>query len=413
VTIDERLAAAGLPALPRRVWLEIDEAALAGNLRAVRELVGKNVAINAVVKADAYGHGLIPAARVFEAAGADRLCVASLDEALALRGAGLTLPILILFAIPPAEVPRAAEARFEVVAAEATTTIAALEQWSRQRRGDAELAIHLEVETGLSRGGLPPDKVASLVARIVATPGARLAGLWSHLATPESAATTDAQLDAFSRASHALVAAGIPLPQRHLAATGGIFTGRAPAFEGVRPGLCLYGLLPDELPTGEAQRAAAAELRPAMAVKCRALRIERLAAGTAVGYGGRWLAPRESLIATLPIGYGDGFVRAYSPGAGALVRGGRVPLVGTVAMDAVMADVSDVPEIGLEDEFVLIGEQNGSQIVTSELARTRTTIPWEVVTNMAYRLPRVYHRDSVLLGLRTLGGEARTVTMEQ
>ena len=413
MTIDERLAAAGLPALPRGAWLEIDEGALAGNLRAVRELVGADVQVSAVVKADAYGHGLVPAGRVFEGAGADRLCVASLDEAMALRDAGLKLPILILLAIPPAEVAQAAASSFEIVAAEESSAISTLEAWARLRSGDGQLAIHLEVETGFSRAGLMPDRVAGLAARIMATPGTRLAGLSSHLATPESAEATAAQIRAFERASDALAESGIPLPPRHIAATGGIFAGRAPLFDAVRPGLCLYGLLPDDLPIGQAQREAAARLRPAMAVKCRALRIERIAAGTAVGYGGRWVAPRESLVATLPIGYGDGFVRAYSPGASALVRGTRVPLVGTVAMDAVMADVSDVPEARLDDEFVLLGDQSGAQIVTNELARARTTIPWEVVTNMAYRLPRVYYRNSVLLGLRTLGGEARTVTMEQ
>ena len=413
MTIDERLAAAGLPALPRGAWLEIDEGALASNLRAVRALVGANVEVSAVVKADAYGHGLIPAARVFEVAGADRLCVASLDEAVTLRDAGLQLPILILFAIPPAEAALAARSNFEIVASEASSTIATLEVWARQRTGGGQLAIHLEVETGLSRAGLIPDRVADMAARIGATPGARLAGLWSHLATPESTEATAAQVGAFRRASDALANSGLTVPPRHIAATGGIFTGRAPVFDAVRPGLCLYGLLPADLPIGDTQREAAGRLRPAMAVKCRPLRIERLAAGTAVGYGGRWVAARESLIATLPIGYGDGFVRAYTPGATALVRGPRVALVGTVAMDAVMADVSDVPDAGLDDEFVLLGDQSGARIVTDELARARTTIPWEVVTNMAHRLPRVYYRDSVLLGLRTMSGETRTVTMEQ
>jgi alanine racemase len=144
-----------------------------------------------------------------------------------------------------------------------------------------------------------------------------------------------------------------------------------------------------------------------MAVKCRPVRVEDFPKGTPVSYGGLWTAQRESRIATLPIGYGDGWVRAYSPLAGALVRGVKVPLVGSIAMDAVMADVTDVGDVGLDDEFVLIGAQAGSEIVTNELARVRTTIPWEVVTSMAYRLPRVYHAGPVLMGLRTLAGEAR------
>ena len=197
------------------------------------------------------------------------------------------------------------------------------------------------------------------------------------------------------------------LPPRHLSATGGLFAARASLYEGVRIGLGLYGLMPEGFPVGESAKSAFAKLRPAMSVKCRPLRVESFPAGTPVSYGGLWTADRPSRIATLPIGYGDGWARAYSPGASALVRGHRVPLRGSVAMDAVMADVTDVGDVGGDDEFVLIGAQGESEIVTNELARVRTTIPWEIVTSIAYRLPRVYHAGPVLKGLRTLAGEAR------
>lgn len=407
-SMDERLAAAGLPSLPRRVWAEIDESALAGNLAAVRELIGPRVELNAVIKADAYGHGLVPVGRVFEQAGADRLCVAGIDEAAALRGAGIALPILILFPIPVGEVARAARSRFEIVAADRTTILATLAAWSETRgAGDPELLVHLEVETGLARGGFKPDDVAPIARRIAATPGVRLASLWSHLARSDDPPTTDAQVAGFERASDAVRAAGLPLPPRHLAATGGLFAGGVDHYEGVRVGLALYGLMPAGFPVADSARSAFARLRPAMAVKCQALRVETFAAGTPVSYGGLWTTQRPSHIATLPIGYGDGWVRAYSPLAGALVRGHKVPLVGSVAMDAVMADVTDVGDVGTDDEFVLIGTQGEAAVVTNELARARTTIPWEVVTSMAYRLPRVYHAGPVLKGLRTLAGEAR------
>ena len=141
-----------------------------------------------------------------------------------------------------------------------------------------------------------------------------------------------------------------------------------------------------------------------MALKCRAVRIETLPAGTRVSYGGRWQAERESVIATLPVGYAR---RDPAPGTWgeALVHGRRVPLVGTVAMDAVMADVTDVPGISLEDEFVLLGRQGDDEITAEELARGRNTIPWEVATSMSYRLPRVYHAGSVLMGMRTLNAD--------
>jgi len=406
-SIAERLAAAGLPPLPRRVWAEIDEEALAGNVAAVRELIGRSVELSAVVKADAYGHGLVPVGRVFEQAGADRLCVAGIDEATALRSAGISLPILILFPIPAAEVARAAAERFEIVASDASTTAASLAAWRETRPPGSELIVHLEVETGLARGGFKPDAVTDAARLITITPGVRLASLWSHLARSEDPLATDAQVAAFEAASNAIHDAGMEMPARHLSATGGLFAGRSPLYEGVRIGLGLYGLLPDGFPVGASQKSAVAKLRPAMAVKCRPVRVEDFPKGTPVSYGGLWTTPRESRIATLPIGYGDGWVRAYSPLAGVLVRGVKVPLVGSIAMDAVMADVTDVGDVGLDDEFVLIGVQEGSEIVTNELARLRTTIPWEIVTSMAYRLPRVYHAGPVLKGLRTLAGEAR------
>jgi alanine racemase len=405
-SIDARLGAAGLPLLPRRVWLEIDEEALAGNLTAIRELVGPDVALNAVVKADAYGHGLIPVARVFAAAGAARLCVASLDEALALRGAGIQLPVLVLFPIPTNDIARAAAERIEIVAAERTSTLETLRHWSRTRTSET-LNVHLEVETGLSRGGLKPRAVVELAQAVLGTPGARLAGIWSHLATPDDQRVTRAQDDAFEAAVAALREADLPVPPRHLAATGGIFTEWADSYEGIRPGLSLYGIVPSDLPLGGRERDLAPRLRPAMALKCRPLRLETFDAGTSVGYGGRWVAARESVIATLPVGYGDGWARSSSPGSWALVRGRRVPLVGTVAMDAVMADVTEVADRSLDDEYVLLGSQDTETISAEEVARTRNTIPWEVVTSMAYRLPRVYHAGSVLLGLRTLDGEVR------
>jgi len=141
-----------------------------------------------------------------------------------------------------------------------------------------------------------------------------------------------------------------------------------------------------------------------MSLKCLPLRIERFPSGTRVSYGGRWTAARESVIATLPVGYADAIPRP-APWGEALVRGQRVPLVGTVAMDAVMADVTDVPGVSQDDEFVLLGSQAGQEISTGDLARARTTIPWEVATGMSYRIPRVYHADSVLMGLRTLISE--------
>lgn len=402
--IEEALARAGLPPLPRPAWLEIDQDALAANLGTVRALVGPSVPVAAVVKSDGYGHGLEVAARTFLAAGAARLCVATLDEALALRGAGVTVPIIVLFSIPPTEVAVAAEARLELVAADAGFVSETLARW-RAVGGPAPVRWHLEVETGLSRAGIAPDTVPAVAGDITSTPGNELVGLWTHLATPDDAAVSRHQRARLQEAAQGMRRAGLPVPPIHVSATGGLFGG-TDGFDGmVRPGLCLYGELPAELPLADRARDAGAALRPGMTLHCRPLRISEVSSGTAVGYGGRWRAERASRIATLPVGYGDGYARAYQPGGEALVRGRRVPLVGTVAMDALAVDVTDVPGASLTDDFVLLGRQGDESITADELARRRTTISWEVLVSMAHRLPRVYYAGAGLTGVRTLAGE--------
>ena len=402
-TIDERLAAAGLPPLPRSGWLEIDLDALAGNVRAIAELVGPAVAVAPVVKADAYGHGLEQASRAFIEAGAARLCVASLEEALRLRAAGIEAPILVMFMIPPAAVGDAVRAGVELVAGDEAATLALLERWrSVAELADGELALHLEVETGLGRSGLLAGQVPGLARAIAGTPRTRLAGVWSHLASAEDAGASAAQVAAFESAVAALRQAGIGVPRRHLAASGAIFGASAPAYEMVRPGLAAYGLLPEELVVAEGARAAAARLRPALALKAQPVRIAELPAGSGVGYGSRWRAERPTRVATLPLGYGDGYAKAYWPGGEALVRGRRVPIVGVVMMDVVVVDVSAIPDLTLYDEFVLLGAQGDDEISANELAHRRTTISWEVLTSMAQRVPRVYHRAAVPMAVRTL-----------
>lgn len=408
MTISERLAAAGLPPLPRNTWLEIDLDALRNNVAVFRDLIGPRVELSVVVKADAYGHGLVPVARAVADAGVDRLCVASIDEAVALRGADIETDILVLYPIPPELIDEAVHNALQLTVLD-PETLASPVQYDEK----ALLTVEIEVETGLSRNGLKADDVPKAIART--REARRVLGptsVWTHLASPENAEATAAQVAEFDRAvalaSKAGEFGGI---RRHMAATGGLLSGRSPLYEGVRVGLGLYGLIPIDLPIPQRIKLYADRLRPAMALKCMPLRVETFPRGSAVGYGGTWVAQRESVIATLPVGYGDGFVRAYSPGAQALVRGSRVPLVGTVAMDAVMADVTDIADVSVDDEFVLMGTQGAESITANDLARLRNTIPWEVVTSMSFRLPRVYHAGSVLMGLRTLAG-AFTATGE-
>jgi alanine racemase len=244
---------------------------------------------------------------------------------------------------------------------------------------------------------------------------ATLAGLWTHLQAPEDRARTRAQLARFDAAAEAIAAAGLPLPPRHLAASGNLVLDGVAAFDGARPGLAVYGLVPDELlhasgASGAREtEAATGRLRPVLSLHARPVRVADLPAGWGISYGPTFTTSVPSRIATLPIGYGDGWARSLSNRASALVRGERVPLVGNVAMDAVMADVTNVrgSAVTIDDEFVLIGEQAGQQITVAELAAARGTNSWEVVTSLAARLPRVYHAASVPQETRTLAGRHR------
>ena len=400
-----------MPPLPRTAWLEIDLDALRGNLAALRSAAGPGVQIEPVVKADAYGHGAVPVARALEEAGADAFGVATFDEALELRAGGVRLSVTVLYPVPADLAVEAARHAVTLTAGDGQLLEELLRVVATQRPdrfGRRPLEVELEVDTGLGRGGALPEAVPAALAAIRDTPGIRLAGIWSHLAAPDRADLTVEQAGRFSTVvSGAADEAGAV--RRHLAASGGILDGLVPPWDAVRPGIATYGIVPDGVPVPEALAPAAARLRPAMALLARPVRVAELPAGHGVSYGPTFVTERPSRIATLPVGYGDGWARALSDRASALVRGMRVPLVGRVAMDAIMADVTDVPgpPVTVADEFVLLGRQGEESIEVGELARHRTTISWEVVTGMARRLPRVYHAADVPEGVRTLlGGRA-------
>lgn len=371
----------------------------------IRRLAGAGTPIHPVVKADAYGHGAIPVAQALEAAGADGFCVATFDEAVALRRAGIERPILVLYPIPPALAVEAAEHGISVTAGDRElldALLAALRAASPHR----PLDVQLEVETGLGRGGFDEATLLGAARDVAAAPDARLVSAWTHFQAPEDLPRTAAQLAVFERATAALAAAGLDVPRRHVAASGSLLLDDVVSLDGVRPGLTTYGLLPDELldPSTPTPVAGAADLRPVLSLRARPVRVADVRAGWGISYGPTFTTERPSRIATLPLGYGDGWPRSLSNRASALVRGQRVPLVGNVAMDAVMADVTDVAgdPVGVRDEFVLIGTQGEAAITAAEVAAARGTNSWEVVTNLSARLPRVYHAASVPQATRTL-----------
>ena len=369
----------------RSAWLEIDLEAMRHNIGVIRSVVG-DAAVAPVVKADAYGHGMAAVGPAL-APVTEALCVATLDEAITLRGL-VEGRILLLYPVPASAAAEAVRANVELPVMSA----ADLRAIRDAARPDAPpVRVHIGVETGMGRGGLPPDEVPVVAAEAAADPHIELAGLWSHLHSPEDPPTSDVQLLRFEVATTALRESGLAVPPRHIAASGGIFTHDEPSLELVRPGIAVYGVLDADLPVAPDATEAASQLRPAMSLRARPVAFSDVSVGGTVGYGGTWRADRPSRIAVLPVGYGDGYLRGAQPGAAALVRGRRVPLVGRVSMDAVTVDVTDVPGIDYAEEFVLLGAQGTETISAGELARRRNTIAWEVLTSMALRLTRVYY----------------------
>jgi alanine racemase len=392
-----------IPTVRHEAWIEVDLDALENNAGVLRRAIPAGARLGLLVKANGYGHGLEMAARAAEAGGADQLVVATVDEGLALRAAGLETPILVVYPVGPEAIGDAVDAGLELSVSGLGSTRRILDAWTAgngRRAQGRELVLHVEVDSGMGRGGAPPDAVVEVLHRIDSTPATRIAGIWSHLADGSDAARSRAQVERFEAAIASLAATGRPVPPRHLAATDGVFVGTAPAYEMVRVGLAFYGEIGIGVEPAPELVALAAQLRPAMTVKARPVRLEAMPAGAAVGYGSEWTAERPSTVATLPIGYADGWTRAYWPGASALLRGRRVPLIGRVSMDSVGVDVTDVAEGGevtMDEEFVLLGGQGPERITPNELARLRRSIPNEVFCAFSPRLPRVFrNRDGVV-----------------
>ena len=362
---------------PHRAWIEVDHDAIRHNLATIRQRA-PDAEVIGVVKANAYGHGLVAVARTLVAAGVERLGVATLDEGIALRDAGIQAPVVVLWGIGAAEMPAVVAGALEIIAADARTL-------DLLDGATGRVGVHLKVDTGLGRQGVAPDDALDLAAAISRHPHARLVGTMSHLAVPgEDDAATEVQLLRMARVLDAMRSAGIDPGLVHVSATGGILAGVAGPVDAIRPGLALYGLVPAWATSRERG------LRPALTLKARPLRLFDLAAGEGIGYGLRFRAGGATRIATLGIGYGDGWPRAHTNNGWVLVRGRRAPIVGAVSMDGLTVDVGGIAGVTYDDEFVLIGEQEGARITADEVAAERRTINYEVTTALRGRLPRLH-----------------------
>ncbi|HEX7171789.1 MAG TPA: alanine racemase [Candidatus Limnocylindria bacterium] len=364
---------------PHRAWIEVDHAAIRHNLAVIRRRA-PGARVIGIVKANAYGHGDVAVARTLVAEGVERLGVATVDEGIALRDAGIAVPILVLWGIGPSEVDLLREANLEAIVADVRSAT-----MLEAAAGSDRIGVHLKVDTGLGRQGAGPDEALEAAAAVAGSSRLELVGTMSHLAVPgDDDAHTEVQLLRLARVLDAMRSAGIDPGVVHVSATGGILSGAAGAADAVRPGLALYGLAPSWAAGREP------DLRAALSLKAKAVRLFEVEAGEGIGYGLRFRATRATRIATLAIGYGDGWPRIHANNGFVLVRGRRAPIVGAVSMDGLTVDIGGIAGVTYDDEFVLIGEQEGARITADEVAAERRTINYEVTTALRGRLPRLH-----------------------
>jgi len=369
-----------------RCWAEVDLNALRENVAWIRHRVGPRVKIMTVVKADAYGHGLKQIAALLMQSGTDVFGVANLAEAQAIRSVGRGWPILMLGATLPDEVEAAV--RDEVMPT--ISTSAEVRQFSTvAARLGKRVRIHIKVDTGMGRLGAEPDQVAMLIEQASRLPGIEICGLYTHYSSVEDdAAFSRSQRNQFRKLHQSLVKAGRTFEFLHANNSGGLLVERASIFNTVRPGLLVYGVAPP----GKRSRSSSlkSHLRSALAWKCRVGLVKEISKGTPLSYGRTFTAPRSMRVATLTAGYGDGYLRSGSNRAQVLICGQRCPILGRITMDQMIVDVSGLPETRAGDEAVLIGRQAQQTITSNELAQWCGTVPWEVLTNITYRVPRLY-----------------------
>ena len=360
---------------------EIDLGAVQRNLVRFREAIGPSVAVFAVVKADAYGHGAVPVARALEPL-CNALAVSLVEEGLELRAAGMRAPIFVLGAYYNRHQDEVLAERLTPVAYD----VGDLERFAaaagkRGRRVD----VHVKVDTGMSRLGVGVGALPGVLARLKELPGLRLAGLCTHFASadlPDVVATED-QLTAFEGCMQLAALEGFTELAHHAANSAAAVRFPRARLSAVRPGLALYGAMPS-------RDVALAGLEPALRLTTRIMAVHDIGVGTSVSYGGHWRATRPSRIATLPLGYADGYPR-HVRGASTLVAGRRVPIIGAVCMDMLMIDVTDVPasEAGVGSAVTLIGRDGSEQITVDDVAGWAGTINYEILCGISKRVPRI------------------------
>jgi alanine racemase len=364
-------------------YATINLAALAHNLSCITRYLSPGCTVMAIVKANAYGHGAIETAQALVHQGVERFAVASLDEGIALRQAGLSASIVVLGALFDEQVSDLIAHRLTPVVSDGRI-LPALAKAARSY--PTPYPIHLKVETGMGRLGLSPEDLLGLLDNPLLRKPLLVEGLMTHLADADGkdSTFTERQLDTFNATLKQVQQRGLTLPLVHTANSAAIVRFPDAHFSLVRPGIMLYGYhtLPDTVP--------APDLRPVLSLHTTIAQLRTIPQGGTVSYNGTFVATRPTRIAVLPIGYADGYSRRLSHRGSVLIQGRRAPIVGLVCMDMIMVDVTDLAPVQFGETVTLIGEQGGESIWADEVADWIGTIPYEVLCGIGSRVPRLY-----------------------
>lgn len=371
-------------------WAEVSLEALRQNFRSVKTLVGENVSICAVVKADAYGHGATECARTLEAEGAPWFGVTGTEEAMALRGAGIKARLLLMTGFWKGE-------EDEVVASDLTPTV--WEPWHIQLldrsalKQNKALPVHLKIDTGMTRLGAAAEMLPAVCEAIAASQHLRLEGVSTHFASVRDVEKTRKQATRFEEGLAVVHAQGLWPSLVHMANSAATLARSETWKTMVRPGIALYGYARTPAPgltsSGEP---APPPLQPVLSWKTRVIAVKEVPAGQAIGYGGTFITQERSRIAVLPVGYADGFHRLLSNRGRVIIRGEYAPVVGRVSMDLTTIDVTAVRGVEIGDEVILIGRHGDKNVDAREHARICETIPYEITCSISKRVPRIYIR---------------------
>jgi alanine racemase len=370
-----------LNSIYRPTRAEVNLSNLTFNFKQIKKLLKPETKIMVCVKSDAYGHGLVPVAKKLQGLNADFLGVATLEEAITLRKAGVSLPVLILGLVQKKDIKPLFKYNLRPTVCSEDFAYALNKEAARQ---NISFRIHIKVDTGMGRLGLLYKEALGFIKKIYKLKFINIEGVFTHLACADiNRAFTLHQIKIFRELVSKLNNEGIHIPFLHTANSMGIIGYKESHFNMVRPGLVIYGLYPKE--------SLDIKLKPVLSLKTEVIYLKRVPKKSGISYGHTYITKKDTNIAILPIGYGDGYPRSLSNKAPVLIRGKRFKISGRVCMDQVMVDVGDLP-VKLGDEVLLIGSQGTAKITTEELARLCNTIPYEIVCGLGSRVPRIYLR---------------------